>query len=191
MNSVGSKGSSSASLKESVPTSSAPVAVQLLQLLDDLAPHLLPQCGLDHVADLVHLNLHHQQILAVVPGIDQQLQPSPIPWARLLFWSNINPYGRFRLDMDNRLDLSCKGPCGATPEVSAVATGSYPRPKRGIPARTSWLRRGRWRIGTDAYEGGPNELDAEPDQIGRTCGATRRAIPTSTAVTLPPSFIQF
>ncbi|MGI8647300.1 MAG: hypothetical protein DLM55_04540 [Acidimicrobiales bacterium] len=23
-----------------------------------------------------------------------------------LFWSNINPYGRFRLDMDTRLDLS-------------------------------------------------------------------------------------
>jgi hypothetical protein len=23
-----------------------------------------------------------------------------------LFWSHINPYGRFRLDMDTRLDLS-------------------------------------------------------------------------------------
>jgi hypothetical protein len=27
-----------------------------------------------------------------------------------LFWSNINPYGRFRLDMDTRLDLSAEGP---------------------------------------------------------------------------------
>ena len=27
-----------------------------------------------------------------------------------LFWSNINPYGRFRLDMDTRLDLSADGP---------------------------------------------------------------------------------
>jgi hypothetical protein len=23
-----------------------------------------------------------------------------------LFWSNVNPYGRFRLDMDTRLDLT-------------------------------------------------------------------------------------
>lgn len=26
-----------------------------------------------------------------------------------LFWSHINPYGRFRLDMDARLDLSANG----------------------------------------------------------------------------------
>jgi hypothetical protein len=58
------------------------------------------------------------------------------PLGRLLFWSNINPYGRFRLDMDTRLDLSSKRPRGATPEVSAVAKGSYPRPKKGIPERT-------------------------------------------------------
>jgi hypothetical protein len=30
----------------------------------------------DRVADLVHLNLHYQQIVAVVPGIDQRLQPT-------------------------------------------------------------------------------------------------------------------
>ena len=46
--------------------------LQLLQLLDDL----VPQCGLDRVADLVHLNLHHQQVVAAVPGIDQRLQPT-------------------------------------------------------------------------------------------------------------------
>ena len=62
------------------------------------------------------------------------------PLGRLLFWSNINPYGRFRLDMDTRLDLSLKRPRGATPEVSAVAKGSYPRPKRGSPngQRPNW-----------------------------------------------------
>ena len=38
------------------------------------------------------------------------------PLGRLLFWSNINPYGRFRLDMDTRLDLSSKGPAGRHPE---------------------------------------------------------------------------
>jgi hypothetical protein len=27
-----------------------------------------------------------------------------------LFWSNVNPYGRFRLDMDTRLDLASTGP---------------------------------------------------------------------------------
>ena len=39
-----------------------------------------------------------------------------------LFWSRINPYGRFRLDMDTRLDLSWPG--GATPGVCALARSS-------------------------------------------------------------------
>jgi hypothetical protein len=33
-----------------------------------------------------------------------------------LFWSNINPYGRFRLDMGTRLDLSS----GAVPTTESV-----------------------------------------------------------------------
>jgi len=33
-----------------------------------------------------------------------------------LFWSNVNPYGRFRLDMDTRLDLSG----GNSPSVESV-----------------------------------------------------------------------
>jgi Tn3 transposase DDE domain len=41
---------------------------------------------------------------------------------------------------DTRLDLSCKRPRGATPGVSAVAKGYYPRPKRGSPngQRPNW-----------------------------------------------------
>jgi hypothetical protein len=33
-----------------------------------------------------------------------------------LFWSNINPYGRFRLDMDRRLDLSVAAPAESSAE---------------------------------------------------------------------------
>jgi hypothetical protein len=46
------------------------------------------------------------------------------------------PLRAIPVDMDTRLDLSSKRPCGATPEVSAVAKGSYPRPKKGISERT-------------------------------------------------------
>jgi hypothetical protein len=43
-----------------------------------------------------------------------QYQPSPTPGIteedrrglNVLFWTNVNPYGRFQLDMDTRLDLA-------------------------------------------------------------------------------------
>jgi hypothetical protein len=35
-----------------------------------------------------------------------------------LFWSNVNPYGTFRLDMDKRLDL---GPATAAPRLRIPA----------------------------------------------------------------------
>jgi len=38
------------------------------------------------------------------------------PLGRLLFWSNISTYWRFRLYMDTRLDLSSKGPAGRHPQ---------------------------------------------------------------------------
>ncbi len=62
--------------------------LRLLELLDDLAPHLLRHCGFDRVADLVHLDRHHQQIVAVVPGIDQRLEPCatmPVLTSTLVF----------------------------------------------------------------------------------------------------------
>jgi hypothetical protein len=55
---------------------------------------------------LVHINtLLLQAVLEVAEfhdlvGADERRALTP------LFWSNINPYGRFRLDMDTRLDLA-------------------------------------------------------------------------------------
>jgi TnpA family transposase len=64
-----------------------------------LALHLLQSA-------LVHINtLLLQAVLEVAEfhdlvGADERRALTP------LFWSNINPYGRFRLDMDTRLDLA-------------------------------------------------------------------------------------
>ena len=63
------------------------VLLQLLQLLDDLAPHLLRHCGLDRVADRGELDLHQQQIVAV-PGVDQRLQPPRRDDAGVHDWSS-------------------------------------------------------------------------------------------------------
>ncbi|SDN10148.1 hypothetical protein [Streptomyces wuyuanensis] len=47
-----------------------------------------------------------------------------------LFWSNVNPYGTFRLDMDKRLDLGTvanvphpRGPADAADRSRAVTRG--------------------------------------------------------------------
>src|SRR6185312_11405939 len=49
---------------------------RLIQLLDDLAPHRLGHGRLDRCADRGHLDLHHQQLMVVVPGVNQRLQPA-------------------------------------------------------------------------------------------------------------------
>ena len=64
-----------------------------------LASHLLQSA-------LVRINTLLLQAALEVPefhdlvGDDERRALTP------LFWSNVNPYGRFRLDMDTRLDLS-------------------------------------------------------------------------------------
>ena len=75
-----------------------------------LALHLLQSA-------LVHINTLLIQAVLEVPefhdliGEDERRALTP------LFWSNINPYGRFRLDMDTRLDLSWTGPTGSPESV--------------------------------------------------------------------------
>jgi len=52
-----------------------------------------------------------------------------------LFWSNINPYGRFRLDMNTRLDLAG----GAEPATESVAGQHHPiAPTRYLAAQDSF-----------------------------------------------------
>ncbi|MEB3371794.1 Tn3 family transposase [Saccharopolyspora mangrovi] len=63
-----------------------------------LALHLLQSA-------LVHVNtLLLQQVLAE-PAWADTLDEADRRGLTPLFWSNINPYGRFRLDMDRRLKL--------------------------------------------------------------------------------------
>jgi len=63
-----------------------------------LAMHLLQ-------STLVHINtLLLQQVLAD-PDRAARLTDPDLRGLTPLFWSNINPYGTFHLDMDTRLDL--------------------------------------------------------------------------------------
>ncbi|QGK70023.1 Tn3 family transposase [Allosaccharopolyspora coralli] len=63
-----------------------------------LALHLLQSA-------LVHVNTLLLQNVLDSPGWDELLGPDERRALSPLFWSNINPYGRFRLDMTTRLDL--------------------------------------------------------------------------------------
>ncbi|GGW65315.1 transposase [Streptomyces xantholiticus] len=76
-----------------------------------LALYLLPSA-------LVHVNtLLVQQVLAE-PAWAKKLRDEDRRGLTVLFWSNVNPYGTFRSDMDKRLDLG--------------TAASVPRPR--IPA---------------------------------------------------------
>ena len=67
--------------------------------LEDRALHLLQ-------ATLVHINtLLLQQVLAE-PEWASRLTDADLRGLTPLFWSNINPYGTFHLDMDTWLDLA-------------------------------------------------------------------------------------
>lgn len=64
-----------------------------------LALHLLQSA-------LVHVNtLLFQQVLAETKW-GKKLTPEDRRGLTALFWSNVNPYGTFRLDMNKRLDLA-------------------------------------------------------------------------------------
>jgi hypothetical protein len=82
-----------------------------------LALHLLQ-------SSLVHVNtLLLQQVLAE-PKWAKKLTDEDQRGLTALFWSNVNPYGTFRLDMDKRLDLA--------------PAAAVPRPR--IPAETPAAR---------------------------------------------------
>jgi TnpA family transposase len=68
-----------------------------------LALHLLQSA-------LVHVNTLLLQAVLEVPEFHDLIGPDERRGLSPLFWSNINPYGRFRLDMDRRLDLTATTP---------------------------------------------------------------------------------
>ncbi len=55
---------------------------------------------------LVHVNTLLLQRVLQAPEWSQTLGEDDRRGLSPLFWSHINPYGRFRLDMDTRLDLT-------------------------------------------------------------------------------------
>ena len=95
-----------------------------------LALHLLP-------AALVHVNtLLTQQVLADLKWADQ-LTDADRRGLSPLFWTHVNPYGRFELDMNSHLDLTgaaamLPGPHTA-PDTQAPESG--PVPWTGVPLR--------------------------------------------------------
>jgi hypothetical protein len=64
-----------------------------------LALHLL-QSALVHINTLLLQNVLERPAFAASMGPDERRALSP------LFWTHINPYGRFQLDMDVRLDFT-------------------------------------------------------------------------------------
>ncbi|MER5321717.1 Tn3 family transposase [Streptosporangium roseum] len=60
-----------------------------------------------------------------------------------LFWAHVNPYGRFRLDMDSRLDLGIAVQ-GVFSRMWPQPSSSATRPRRTVMSRfgVPWLLRG-------------------------------------------------
>jgi Tn3 transposase DDE domain len=57
-------------------------------------------------SSLVHVNTLLLQAVLEVPAFHDSLDEVDRRGLSPLFWTQINPYGRFRLDMDTRLDLA-------------------------------------------------------------------------------------
>nr|BFD96529.1 hypothetical protein KitaXyl93_78890 [Kitasatospora sp. Xyl93] len=63
-----------------------------------------------------------QQVLADPKGANQLTRRRP-PGLSPLFWTHVNPYGRFELDMNGRLD---PGPAAAIPPTDGVNPSRQP-----------------------------------------------------------------
>lgn len=57
-----------------------------------------------------------------VPAFHDLIGPNERRGLSPLFWSNINPYGRFRLDMDARIDLAADHPPRFNPSELSSTT---------------------------------------------------------------------
>lgn len=90
------------------------------QEISRLALHLLQ-------ASLVHVNTLLLQEILAEPKWAEKLTAANRRALSPLFWTHVNPYGRFELDMNNRLDLTraITMPDARAPQP---ATGATPRP---------------------------------------------------------------
>lgn len=57
-------------------------------------------------SSLVHINTLLRQRVLAEPAWAKKLSDEDRRGLTAIFWSNINPYGTFRLEMDKRLDLA-------------------------------------------------------------------------------------
>nr|WP_052411802.1 Tn3 family transposase [Streptomyces sp. NRRL S-118] len=82
-----------------------------------LALHLLQSA-------LVHVNTLLVQQVLVEPAWAKKLSDEDRRGLTALFWSNVNPYGTFRLDMERRLDLGSESTVPRPRTPAAVADRS-------------------------------------------------------------------
>ncbi|MFE5028180.1 hypothetical protein ACFRAO_33945 [Streptomyces sp. NPDC056656] len=60
-----------------------------------------------------------ERVVLTEPAWAKKLSDEDRRGLTALFWSNVNPYGTFRLDMDKRLDLGLTGSRSRTPAGAA------------------------------------------------------------------------
>lgn len=81
----------------------------------------------------MHVNtLLVQQVLAE-PAWAKMLSDEDRRGMTALFWSNVTPYGTFRLDMDARSTLNRLPPCPALAHLPAPPTDHARRRDEGLP----------------------------------------------------------
>ena len=76
---------------------------------------------------LVHVNTLLLQEILAEPGWSGRMTDEDRRALSPLFWAYVNPYGRFVLDMDSRLDLAAPPEIPGHPAVAlAVASDAVP-----------------------------------------------------------------
>jgi hypothetical protein len=122
-----------------------------------LALHLLQSA-------LVHVNTLLMQEVLADPKWADKLTDADRRALSPLFWTHVNPYGRFELDMNSRLDL----------DLSIRATVPGPRTPQsefrtppGLDDRCAAVRRARVSAKCSSRAGGPGRSAAGPPDAGR------------------------
>ncbi|MFF5212189.1 Tn3 family transposase [Streptosporangium sp. NPDC000396] len=90
-----------------------------------LALHLL-------AATIAYLNTHLVQIVLRDPAWQKRLTPADRRGLSALFWTHLNLYGRFELDMNNHLDLGLEGQTEEGSDVIGLSAAGAPRPPTGV-----------------------------------------------------------
>lgn len=90
-----------------------------------LALHLL-------AATIAYLNTHLVQIVVRDPAWQKRLTPADRRGLSALFWTHLNLYGRFELDMNSHLDLGLEGQTEEGSDVIGLSAAGAPHPPTGV-----------------------------------------------------------